>query len=77
MEKQNDFFLTTMIGSSGRVVSALNPEGKVKIQGELWRAIAVDAPINPGEEIMVVKQKGLTLTVTRHEDADKKNTSII
>ena len=69
MEKQNEFFLTTMIGSSGRVVSTLNPEGKVKIKGELWRATAVDAPINPGEVITVVGQKGLTLTVTRREDA--------
>jgi membrane protein implicated in regulation of membrane protease activity len=50
----------------------LTLEGKMKITGKLWWSIADDAPIYPGEEITVVKQKGLTLTVTRCENGDTK-----
>jgi membrane-bound serine protease (ClpP class) len=65
--KENKFFLTTMVGTRGRVVSALNPEGQVRIHGELWQAIAADSPINSGEEITVVEHEGLILTVARYE----------
>lgn len=61
-----------MIGASGRAASALNPEGTVRIMGELWKAIAANAPINPGEEIIVIEQKGLMLTVARRNDADTR-----
>ena len=74
MAKANRFFLTTMVGTNGRVVSELNPEGVVKIRGELWHAIASGAPIKPGEEITVVEQEELTLTVARRNNADTKGT---
>jgi membrane-bound ClpP family serine protease len=72
--KKNRFFLTSMIGTSGRAVSALNPEGTVTIKGELWQAIAVGAPINPGEIVTVVEQDELTLTVARRNNADAQQT---
>lgn len=72
--KTDRFYQTTMIGMKGRAVSALNREGTVRIKGELWQAIANGAPINPGEEITVVQQEGLTLTVARRGDADPKGT---
>jgi membrane-bound serine protease (ClpP class) len=72
MEKQNRFFLTTMVGTNGRAVSVLNPEGTVRIRGELWQAIAIGAPINQGEEITVVEHEGLTLTVAKRSKADGK-----
>jgi membrane-bound serine protease (ClpP class) len=74
MAKANRFFLTTMVGTRGRAVSALTPEGVVRIKGELWQAIAAVGPINPGEEITVVEQEGLTLTVARRNNADAKGT---
>jgi len=74
MAKANRFFLTTMVGTRGQAVSALTPEGVVRIKGELWQAIASGAPINPGEEITVVEQEGLTLTVARRNNADVKGT---
>ncbi len=67
MKKADKFYQTTMLGMSGRAVSALDPEGTVRIKGELWQAIATDAPINPGERIVVVQQEGLALTVSRHK----------
>jgi membrane-bound serine protease (ClpP class) len=67
MTKENKFYLTTMVGTRGRVVNALNPEGVVRIHGELWQAIAADSPINSGDEITVVEHEGLTLKVARFE----------
>jgi membrane-bound serine protease (ClpP class) len=74
MAKENKFFLTTMVGTKGRVMRVLNPEGMVRIHGELWQAKAASAPINPGEEITVVEQDGLTLTVARSTKSDTKGT---
>jgi membrane-bound ClpP family serine protease len=74
IKRNNRFFLTTMVGTSGRAVSALNPEGTVNIKGELWQAIATDAPINLGELITVVAQDDLTLTVAKR---DKTGTAIV
>ncbi|MDD5501171.1 MAG: NfeD family protein [Candidatus Omnitrophica bacterium] len=72
MGKKDRFFLTTMIGATGRTVSVLDPEGTVRIMGELWKAIAANAPINPGEEVIVIDQKGLMLTVARCNGADTR-----
>jgi membrane-bound ClpP family serine protease len=74
IKKNNRFFLTTMIGTSGRAASALNPEGTVNIKGELWQAVATDAPISSGELITVVAQDELTLTVSRR---DKTGANVI
>lgn len=52
-----------MIGVSGRVIKGLNPEGQVKIKGELWNARAIENEISKGETIEVVNMKGLKLMV--------------
>lgn len=55
----------TMIGMTGRVVVALAPEGMVRVQGEWWQAITEEDSIRPGEEVTVVGQERLMLTVIR------------
>lgn len=58
-----------MIGEIGRVVQDLNPEGMVKIRGELWRAESKDGrPIKVGERVKVVEVRGLTLIVTKERE---------
>jgi len=54
-----------LIGSKGKVVSAIIPEGMVKIRGELWQAISAGEIIEVGEEITVVGQDGLILIVSK------------
>ncbi len=54
-----------MVGQVGVVQRALDPEGQVLIDGELWRAVASDGPVPPGESVEVARMDGLTLTVTR------------
>lgn len=52
-----------MIGSVGIAKTALRPDGKLAIHGELWDAIS-DAPIEPGTSAKVLRVEGLTLYVT-------------
>ena len=59
--------LTDMVGSKGRVVSRLAPEGLVRIKGELWESKSAGRRINTGEEVTVVGQEGLRLIVRREK----------
>lgn len=55
-----------MIGKIGKVATALAPEGKVLVRGELWTATARDgASIEPGAKVRVVTINGMELTVER------------
>ena len=54
----------TLVGSSGRVVTACHPLGQIRVQGELWRARCAEGA-DVGEQVRVVALDGLTLTVER------------
>lgn len=45
-------------------MSELDPEGTVRVAGELWRASRLE-PVGEGEEVEVVQVEGLTLTVRK------------
>lgn len=51
-----------MIGLVGVVKSALKPEGKILVQGELWDAIS-EEPAKPGTSVQVTRVEGLKLYV--------------
>jgi len=59
-----------LLGAPGVVRRALEPgaEGVVLTQGELWRAIAADDRLDPGERVVVEAVDGLLLTVRRASD---------
>jgi membrane-bound ClpP family serine protease len=61
-----------MIGSRGKTVSRLDPEGLVRIRGELWESRADGRRINTGERVTVVGQEGLKLIVRREKPGGKK-----
>ncbi|AEH24318.1 NfeD family protein [Pyrococcus yayanosii] len=55
-----------MTGLTGIVIEPLNPEGMVKVRGELWRARSRDGKkIDVGEKVKVVDMEGLTLIVVK------------
>jgi membrane-bound serine protease (ClpP class) len=56
---------SAMVGRRGVVRTALQPEGQVLIDGELWRAVSPDAAIGTGEAVQVTAIDGLTLEVRR------------
>ncbi len=56
---------TSMIGSTGKACNILDPEGFVKIKGELWHSSAESGEIDEGSDVIVVGQKRLKLIVRR------------
>ena len=62
--------LPDMIGSQGKVVSPLAPEGLVRIRGELWVAKSASGEMKPDGEVIVVGQDGLKLVVRERSTAD-------
>ncbi|MFC2059852.1 NfeD family protein [Chloroflexota bacterium] len=55
--------LPAMVGSKGRVVSPLVPEGLISIKSELWIATSNSGKVDIGEEVTVLEQDGLKLMV--------------
>lgn len=55
--------LLTRAGASGVAVSDLDPEGIVRVQGEEWSAVAVNAPVRSGTTVQVVGRGGVRLEV--------------
>jgi membrane protein implicated in regulation of membrane protease activity len=54
----------TLVGETAVVVQELRPEGRVRLQGELWRARCDDgAAVAVGAQVRVRALDGLTLEV--------------
>ncbi len=62
--------LPDMVGSHGKVVSPLIPEGLVSIRGELWIAKSAGGEIKPGSEVTVLEQNSLKLVVSDRSTTD-------
>ncbi len=54
----------TMIGGYGEALTALAPDGQVKVDGEIWQAHG-RAEIRAGDPVRITGVKGLTLEVER------------
>ena len=65
LNKQAEAGLTSMVGVTGDAASTLDPEGQVRIRGELWQAVSEEGKIEAGEEVIVAAERGLKLTVRR------------
>ncbi|MCK4863603.1 MAG: hypothetical protein KAS25_04855, partial [Dehalococcoidales bacterium] len=70
--KQVTVGLPSMVGSRGKVTGKLSPEGMVRIKGELWGATSSEGDIDIGEEVMVVSEDGLKLSVRRAKNIKAK-----
>ena len=51
-----------LVGEVGEAITACDPEGSVRVRGEIWKARA-DPPAARGERIVVDAVEGLTLAV--------------
>lgn len=70
LRRKNIVGLPHMIGTKGKVVSSLNPEGMVRIRGELWTARSADGELESGREIIVIGQDSLKLVVQERSAID-------
>jgi membrane-bound serine protease (ClpP class) len=60
-----------LLGDVGRVMEDLDPEGVVKLHGELWKAKSRSGERIPvGEKVKVVEVDGLTLIVEKVEEKE-------
>ncbi|MBC7294325.1 MAG: hypothetical protein H5T84_09565, partial [Thermoleophilia bacterium] len=57
--------LQSVIGATGVALTALNPQGQVKVRGEIWRARVQEGSLNKDDRIEVLGTQGLTLIVQR------------
>ena len=64
--------LPDMVGSRGKVVSPLVPEGLVRIKGELWVAKAAVRELDVGAQVIVVEQDGLKLVVRKRRPGNSE-----
>ncbi len=53
-----------MVGKEGTAVTDLNPEGTVKVMGQMWHGWCADR-VDAGERVQVVGLEGLRLQVAR------------
>ena len=59
--------VTGMLGKVGEVKQWKKNEGKVFVNGELWKAVS-DVPLSPGDRVVIQKVEGLTLKVNYWKD---------
>jgi membrane-bound serine protease (ClpP class) len=62
-------------GLVGRVAVAktsLEPNGKILVDGELWKAELDGGKVEPGEEVTIIRMEGLKLFVTRRKNKGRK-----
>jgi membrane-bound serine protease (ClpP class) len=57
--------LSALVGAPGVVVSPLDPQGQVRVRGEIWKARTGGAVLLKDERIEVIDVEGLTLVVRR------------
>ena len=69
LKKKQLVGLPNMIGTEGRVVKPLTPEGMVMIRGELWTAKSDDGEISAGKEVTVIGQERLKIVVRETDGA--------
>lgn len=60
----------SIVGLRARCVTALDPEGLVRVQGETWKAMSNCGAVGEGAEVTVEDVRGLMLVVTTPSESD-------
>ena len=55
--------IEALIGRVGVAISDLAPQGMVRVDGEVWSAVADVEPIHAGDQVQIVAVEGVTLWV--------------
>jgi membrane-bound serine protease (ClpP class) len=56
----------SLVDQHGEAIGALDPEGQVKVRGQIWKARATE-PVARGEWVKIDAVDGLTLVVSKSE----------
>jgi len=57
-----------LIGSTGKTITDLNPNGTVRVNGEFWQATTKDELIKKGKTVTVTSMEGMFLVVKQSEE---------
>ncbi len=63
-----------LVGKTARVRNALQPEGTVFIQGELWNAVSGEGSVEPGEKVVITGVDNLVLRVIPSREKEESKT---
>ncbi len=66
--------LPVTVGTRGKAVRQLAPDGIARIKGELWEAESAHGNIEAGEEVIVIGHDGLKLIVKQKSAGDRNKT---
>ena len=66
--------LPVTVGTRGKAVRRLAPDGIARIKGELWEAESAHGNIEAGEEVIVIGHDGLKLIVKQKSAGDRNKT---
>jgi membrane protein implicated in regulation of membrane protease activity len=56
-----------MLDERATVIEACDPDGLVRVRGEIWKARTIGEALEAGARAEVISVEGLTLVVTRDE----------
>ncbi|MFN0157691.1 MAG: NfeD family protein [Bacteroidota bacterium] len=56
-----------IVGETGEALGDLNPEGQVRVHGEIWNAVSVEGKIKRGSRVTVERINNLLLTVRKSD----------
>lgn len=65
-----------LVGKTARVRNALQPEGTVFIQGELWTAVSEEGSVEPGEKVVITRVDNLVLRVIPSREKGQKTEEV-
>ena len=60
-----------LVGRTAEVEIVLEPKGIVLVEGERWTAVSEKGRIKPGEEVVITKVDGLTLSVIKKQKGQR------
>jgi membrane-bound ClpP family serine protease len=60
----------SMIGLTGKSITSLNPEGLVRVQGEIWQAVSRCGVVTEGAEVVIEDLQDLTLVVRTRVESE-------
>jgi len=62
--------MTLLIGLTGECITELDPEGLIRVQGEIWKGVSECGLIAEGAEVVIKRFQSLTLTVKNKNELE-------
>ncbi|WP_456366855.1 NfeD family protein [Thermococcus sp.] len=76
LERKPEVGPESLIGKTAVVLEDLDPEGIVKVEGELWRALCLNGKASRGDKVLIVGVRGTTALVECREVTGENSVEI-